>query len=81
MARRRWTYKVPDGAFDFLAAGEKLTLTYNATVDNNYLPADQTGSGQFTITITGTNDVPVITSCAAKHQLRYRRHRHKTAAI
>ncbi len=57
-----WTYKIPDGAFDFLAAGEKLTLTFNATVDNNYQPADQTGSGTFTVTITGTNDAPVITS-------------------
>ncbi|HET7889772.1 MAG TPA: FecR domain-containing protein, partial [Bradyrhizobium sp.] len=57
-----WTYKIPDGAFDFLAKGETLTLTFNATVDNNYVPADQTGSGTFTITITGTNDAPVITS-------------------
>ena len=24
-----WTYSVPDGAFDFLAAGETLTLTYH----------------------------------------------------
>ena len=52
----------PDSAFDFLAAGETLTLTYTATVDNNYQPLDQTGPGTFTITITGTNDAPVITS-------------------
>jgi fibronectin-binding autotransporter adhesin len=57
-----WTYKIPDGAFDFLAAGEKLTLTFNAVVDNNFQPLDQTGQGTFTVTITGTNDVPVITS-------------------
>ena len=57
-----WTYQAADGAFDFLAAGEKLTLTFNAIVDNNFAPNDQTGSQQFTITITGTNDVPVITS-------------------
>ena len=31
-----WTYSVPDNAFDFLAAGETLTLTYTAKVDNNY---------------------------------------------
>ena len=57
-----WTYQAPDGAFDFLAAGEKLTLTFNAIVDNNFAPNDQTGSKTFTITITGTNDAPVITS-------------------
>jgi autotransporter-associated beta strand protein len=57
-----WVYQVPDGALDFLGAGEKLTLTFNAIVDNNFAPNDQTGSQTFTITITGTNDVPVITS-------------------
>ncbi|MGA2057048.1 MAG: hypothetical protein ABSG88_17260, partial [Bradyrhizobium sp.] len=57
-----WSYTVADKAFDFLAAGEKLTLTYTATVDNNFAPNDQTGTTQITITIVGTNDVPVITS-------------------
>ena len=57
-----WTYQAADGAFDFLAANETLTLTYTATVDNDFAPNDQTGSQQFTITITGTNDAPVITS-------------------
>ena len=36
-----WTYSVPDDAFDFLAAGETLTLTYKARVDNNYAPNDE----------------------------------------
>jgi fibronectin-binding autotransporter adhesin len=57
-----WTYSVADGAFDFLAAGETLTLTYTAYVDNNYAPLDQVGTATITITITGTNDAPVITS-------------------
>jgi fibronectin-binding autotransporter adhesin len=57
-----WTYSVPDKAFDFLAAGETLTLTYTARVDNNYLPNDEVSTQTFTITITGTNDVPVITT-------------------
>ena len=39
-----WTYNVPDGAFDFLAAGETLTLTYMARVDNNYAPFNETAS-------------------------------------
>jgi fibronectin-binding autotransporter adhesin len=55
-----WSYTVPDGSFDFLAAGETLQLTYTLTVDNNYAPHDESTPLQFTITITGTNDVPVI---------------------
>jgi fibronectin-binding autotransporter adhesin len=57
-----WTYSLPDKAFDFLAKGETLTLTYNAIVDNNYLPLDQVTTIPFTITITGSNDAPVITT-------------------
>jgi fibronectin-binding autotransporter adhesin len=57
-----WTYSYPDGAFDFLGAGETLTLTYTATVNNNFLQNPQSALQTFTITITGTNDVPVITS-------------------
>src|SRR6202022_1637491 len=57
-----WTYSVADGAFDFLAAGETLTLTYMARVDNNFAPNDEATLKSFTITITGTNDVPVITT-------------------
>ncbi|VIO68053.1 Endo-1,3-1,4-beta-glycanase ExsH [Bradyrhizobium ivorense] len=57
-----WTYSLPDGAFDFLAAGETLTLTYTARVDNNFAPSNETAFKTFTITITGTNDAPVVTS-------------------
>jgi VCBS repeat-containing protein len=55
-----WSYNVPDGALDFLAVGETLTLTYTAFVDNNFGPNNETGSATFTITITGTNDAPTI---------------------
>src|SRR5437764_23954 len=53
-----WTFNSTPQAFNFLAAGESLTLTYtvranDGTVNSN----DQT----VTITITGTNDAPVIT--------------------
>ena len=57
-----WTYTVADGNFDFLAAGETLTLTYTAKVDANYAPLPEITFKTFTITITGTNDVPVITT-------------------
>ena len=55
-----WTYDVPDGAFDFLAVGETLTLTYLARVDNNFAANNETTFKTFTITITGTNDVPTV---------------------
>lgn len=57
-----WTYNIADGAFDFLAAGETLTLTYLARVDNNYAPSNETTFVPFTIVITGTNDKPTLTA-------------------
>jgi fibronectin-binding autotransporter adhesin len=59
-----WTYSIADKAFDFLAAGEQLTLTYLVRVDNNYAPNNESTTIPITITITGTNDVPVITTSA-----------------
>src|SRR5262249_16320875 len=49
----------PGDALDFLAAGQKLTITYNVTVtDNNGASSTQA----VTITVIGTNDAPVVTS-------------------
>ena len=56
------TFSAADKTFDFLAAGQTLTITYNVTV------ADNTGASStqpVTITVTGTNDAPVITSGSA----------------
>ena len=49
-----WTYSVADSAFNFLTAGETLTLTYNAVVNNNFLPFDQVTDAPFTITINAS---------------------------
>jgi len=58
-----WTYSMVDSAFDFIAAGETLTLTYIAQVDNNFAPNNERAFKSFTITITrGTNDVPDFTT-------------------
>ncbi|MFG3597337.1 VCBS domain-containing protein [Bradyrhizobium sp. RDI18] len=57
-----WTYNIADGAFDFLAAGETLKLTYMARVDNNYAPSNETTFVPFTIVVTGTNDKPTISA-------------------
>lgn len=57
-----WTYTIPDHVFDFLAAGETLTLTYRVRVDNNFSVNPESSFIDITITITGTNDKPVITT-------------------
>ena len=57
-----WTYNIADGAFDFLASGETVTLTYLARVDNNYAPSNETTFVPLTIVITGTNDKPTLSA-------------------
>jgi VCBS repeat-containing protein len=57
-----WTYTIPDHVFDFLAAGETLTLTYTVLVNNNFAVNPESIPITITITITGTNDKPVITT-------------------
>jgi VCBS repeat-containing protein len=54
-----WSFDVVDGKLDFLAAGEVLTLTYVTSVSDG-----QGGSASqpVTVTITGTNDIPVLTA-------------------
>jgi len=52
-----WTFNGGTDAFDYLADGESLTLTYTVTIkDDNNASVTQ----EVTITITGTNDAPVI---------------------
>ena len=55
----RWTYSITDSALDFLAAGEKLTVTYNVTLDDGH---GGTVTQPVTVTVTGTDDAPVITT-------------------
>ena len=54
-----WSYSVPDSAFDFLADGEILTLTYTATVDDGH---GGVVTKPITVTVTGSNDAVEITS-------------------
>ncbi len=58
-----WDFASTPTAFDYLTLGEVLTITYDVVVD------DQNGSGpaesstrllQIVVTVTGTNDEPVI---------------------
>ncbi|UFS89412.1 VCBS domain-containing protein [Bradyrhizobium daqingense] len=55
-----WTYTIPDKVFDFLAAGETLTLTYMVRVDTNFTVNPESKFIPITITITGTNDKPTV---------------------
>ncbi|MDX8482261.1 VCBS domain-containing protein, partial [Mesorhizobium sp. VK24D] len=54
-----WSFNSTPQAFDYLAAGEHFTLTYTIKADDGH---GGTTTHDVTITITGTNDNPVITS-------------------
>ena len=56
-----WSFSAPDDDFDFLAAGQTLSLTYNVTVTDNNGGSD---TKAINITVTGSNDAPVITISA-----------------
>ncbi|MGE8688531.1 MAG: retention module-containing protein, partial [Achromobacter sp.] len=56
-----WDFKVNDELLDSLQAGQTLTQTYTVTIDDG---KGGTVTQDITITITGTNDVPTITSGA-----------------
>jgi VCBS repeat-containing protein len=51
-----FNYSAADGAFDFLAANEKLTITYDITVTDGNTFSTQ----PITITVTGSNDAPEV---------------------
>ncbi|WP_405278078.1 VCBS domain-containing protein [Cobetia sp. Ld8] len=55
-----WTFdsSTVDDSFDYLTAGESLVLTYTVTVTDS---EGGTDDQEVTITITGTNDEPVVT--------------------
>jgi VCBS repeat-containing protein len=52
-----WTFQVDDSAIDSLAQGQVLTQSYTVTVTDNNGASD---SEVVTVTITGTNDAPVV---------------------
>ena len=54
-----WSFRVNDAEIDFLADGQTLTQEYRLTVTDG---AGATDTQVLTITITGTNDAPVLTA-------------------
>jgi len=51
-----WTYFVGNDAVDFLASGEVITLSFDVRINDGIFSVTQT----VTVTVTGTNDAPVI---------------------
>lgn len=51
-----WSFSTADSAFDYLAVGETVTLTYAVKLANSSGSTDQ----DVTVTITGSNDAPTI---------------------
>ncbi len=59
-------FSAADSAFDFLAAGQTLTASYNVTV------TDSQGSAStkpVVFTVTGTNDAPVLAADTGSHAM------------
>src|SRR4029079_12677273 len=54
-----WSLQVADGATDYLAAGQQLIQKYDVTVSDGQ---GGTAVQTITVTITGTNEAPVIAS-------------------
>ncbi|TJW68779.1 MAG: hypothetical protein E5V29_10595, partial [Mesorhizobium sp.] len=52
-----WSFNSTPQAFDFLAAGETLTLTYTIQADDGHGGTD---TQTVTVSITGTNDAAII---------------------
>jgi VCBS repeat-containing protein len=56
-----WNFAIANSAVQFLGAGETLTLTFDLSVtDNSGVLLSNVATETVTITLTGTNDAPVI---------------------
>jgi VCBS repeat-containing protein len=56
-----WDYTVANAALDFLGAGESITLSFTVTATDDSGAGNNSDSEVVTLTITGTNDAPVLT--------------------
>lgn len=62
-----WDYSVTNAELQFLGAGESVTLSYAVTVSDDSGALNNSDSETVTITITGANDAPVITTAAGQN--------------
>ena len=58
-----WTFSAQDQSFDYLAAGQSVTLTYTVQVADGH--SGGTASQNVTVTINGTDDAPTVTGSSA----------------
>lgn len=58
----KWSFSEADDDFDFLSKNQALVLTYDVTVSDNH---GGTAKQTVTITVTGTDDKPVIATSVA----------------
>ena len=56
-----WDYSLANAAVQFLGAGETITLSFNITVTDDSGALNNSDTKVVTLTITGTNDAPVLT--------------------
>src|SRR5205814_1501038 len=61
-----WTFDLPAAASQFLPAGSSVSAAYTVTVDDHQ---GGTATQVVTITVTGTNDAPQITSAVVSDTL------------
>ena len=57
-----WSYSVANAATQYLAQGQTATETFTVSIDDGH---GGTAQQQITVTVTGTNDVPVIGGVAS----------------
>ncbi|WP_337660659.1 VCBS domain-containing protein, partial [Anderseniella sp. Alg231-50] len=55
-----WEFTIADQDIDFLGAGETLVVTYLVNIQDDSGTSNDTTSQLITVTITGTNDVPLV---------------------
>ena len=58
----KWSFSEADDDFDFLSKNQVIVLTYGVTVSDNH---GGTAKQTVTITVTGTDDKPVIATSVA----------------
>src|SRR5215207_5334127 len=56
-----WDYALANAAVQFLGAGETITLSFDVTVTDDSGALNDSDTQTVTLTITGTNDAPVLT--------------------
>ncbi|MDH4166459.1 MAG: Ig-like domain-containing protein [Gammaproteobacteria bacterium] len=60
-----WDYSVANSALQFLGAGETITLSFDVKVtDDSGVLASNSDTETVTLTLTGTNDAPVLNTAA-----------------